>query len=158
MRAYICLWWYYCIFQTSGSLYNSQLANRSAAGEGGSHREFSLLLLFTRVIHDSQPHGYVFFFITIRIRVKHPPKSLLSSINIYNYEPSTSLCSSGGSLIYFCNMDIGHSCVITKISQDQHVELDLFNHIIIFTTFIILGSCVSLFWRAKLAGRALLNY
>jgi hypothetical protein len=39
--------------------------------EGGSHREFSLLLIgCLGVIYDSQPHGSSLFFIAIRIRVK----------------------------------------------------------------------------------------
>jgi hypothetical protein len=46
-----------------GVKYDSQATNRKAAGgEGGSHRESSLLPVGRpRVKYDSQPRGYVFF-------------------------------------------------------------------------------------------------
>ncbi len=44
-------------------LYDSQTANRSAAGEGGSHRESSLLPIgHLGVIYDSQLNGHVLFY------------------------------------------------------------------------------------------------
>ncbi len=63
VRASICLWWYFCVFQQAGSLYDSHATNRSAAGEEGSHRESSLLPFgHQRVIYDSHPHFYAPFY------------------------------------------------------------------------------------------------
>jgi hypothetical protein len=44
-------------------VYDSQVANRSVAVEGGSHRESSLLPISSLgVIYESQLHAYVFFY------------------------------------------------------------------------------------------------
>jgi hypothetical protein len=54
-------------------MYDSQVTNRSPAGEGGSHRESSLRPIGQLiVIYDSQPHVYALFFIAIRTRVLKP--------------------------------------------------------------------------------------
>jgi hypothetical protein len=51
-----------CIFASCESYIDSQATNRSAAEEGGSYREPSLLLISRLgVIYDSQLHGYAFF-------------------------------------------------------------------------------------------------
>jgi hypothetical protein len=54
-----------------GVIYDSQAANRSAAGGRGLSREFSVLPIgLLGVIYDSQPHSYALFFIAAQVRVK----------------------------------------------------------------------------------------
>ncbi len=51
-------------FDQLGVIYDSQATNRSAAGEGGSQRESSLLPIGRQgAKYDSQPHGYTIFYI-----------------------------------------------------------------------------------------------
>jgi hypothetical protein len=65
---------------------DSQVTNRSAEGEGGSHRESSLHPIGRLgVTNDSHPHVYALFFIAIRTRVLKPKVTTIHHI-IYSQE------------------------------------------------------------------------
>jgi hypothetical protein len=65
----------FCVFLPLGVIYNSQVTNRSAAGEGGSLRK-SFLLPIGRLeeIYDSSRTA-IHFFTAIQIRVNALPAS-----------------------------------------------------------------------------------